>query len=255
MAASIFEVPLKSLRFLRLNAFGELDPSKGRIISIPMKLDKNLLTGQVPTFLGNLSSLQILSIAFNSFFGPIPKELGQLKELYVLSFGHNNFTGPLPAELGNLINLQKLYVDSCGASGEIPSSFSNLRNLIEVWAMGNNFTGILPEFIGGWTSMQDFKSSRQGMIDPQIHMSQIIRAEVIKDGFNGSSMEAFMETPYPSKVENVYLEGTVVKIAHSRSEGDSGKGLESNGRMQLFNCSLRSFSTGASKSSSAGSNS
>ncbi|KAK1277840.1 hypothetical protein QJS04_geneDACA024198 [Acorus gramineus] len=99
---------------------------------IRLKLDKNLLTGQVPTFLGNLSSLQILS------------------------FGHNNFTGPFPAELGNLINLQKLYVDSCGASGEIPSSFAYLRNLKEVWAMDNNFTGILPGFIGGWTSMQDF---------------------------------------------------------------------------------------------------
>ncbi|KAH1048299.1 hypothetical protein J1N35_039083 [Gossypium stocksii] len=119
------------------------------------KIDQNFFTGPLPTFIGNLSRLGLLSVAHNSLSGPIPKEIGNLKRLYLLSLGVNNFSGTIPPELGNLVELQQLYINSCGLTGEIPSTFANLQNLQIVAASDTAFTGKIPEFIGSnWTRLE-----------------------------------------------------------------------------------------------------
>ncbi|GKV50129.1 hypothetical protein SLEP1_g56841 [Rubroshorea leprosula] len=120
-------------------------------------IDQNYLTGPLPAWIGNLSTLRVLALAQNALSGPIPKELGNLKELTVLSIALNNFSGRLPPELGNLVKLEQLYISSCGVDGEIPSTFVNLVNMQTMWASDNSFTGKIPYFIGNWKKLTSLR--------------------------------------------------------------------------------------------------
>ncbi|KAK7817495.1 putative lrr receptor-like serine/threonine-protein kinase [Quercus suber] len=134
--------------------------SNGTICHVTqLKIDRNFFTGPLPTFIGNLSALQLLSIAHNMFSGTIPKELGDLKELNMLSLASNNFSGTLPPELGNLVKLEQIYVDSSGLGGEIPSTFSNLQNMRIMRVSDSPFTGRIPDFIGNWTKLTALRIS------------------------------------------------------------------------------------------------
>ncbi|KAE8716397.1 hypothetical protein F3Y22_tig00110121pilonHSYRG00038 [Hibiscus syriacus] len=109
-----------------------------------LKPDRNFFSGCLPTFVGKLSRLGLLSISHKDLSEPIPKELGNLKDLYYLNFGVNNFSGTLPPELGNLVKLGEL----CRLGGKIPSTFAKLVQLRTVWASDNAFTSKIPEFVG-----------------------------------------------------------------------------------------------------------
>ena len=51
------------------------------------------LTGTIPSYLGNLSSLQTLVLSHNWFSGTIPKEIGNLTKLKELHLDHNKLQG------------------------------------------------------------------------------------------------------------------------------------------------------------------
>ncbi|KAF8010277.1 hypothetical protein BT93_J1030 [Corymbia citriodora subsp. variegata] len=102
--------------------------------------------------------MRYLSLNANAFSGELPSEIGNLYELLVVTFAENNFSGSLPRSLGNLSKLQELYISSSGISGAIPSSFANLTDLNTLWATDCNLTGSVPDFIGNW-----FKLTRLGL--------------------------------------------------------------------------------------------
>ncbi|KAL1147409.1 hypothetical protein V6Z11_A10G053500, partial [Gossypium hirsutum] len=166
-----------------------------------LKIDQNFFTGPLPTFIGNLSRLGLLSVAHNSLSGSIPKEIGNLKRLYcwnngsskhqTKSLGVNNFSGTIPPELGNLVELQQLYINSCGLTGEIPSTFANLQNLQIVAASDTAFTGKIPEFIGSnWTRLESLRlegNSFEGPIPSNIGKLSSLTILRITGIYNGSS--------------------------------------------------------------------
>ncbi|KAE8722924.1 putative LRR receptor-like serine/threonine-protein kinase [Hibiscus syriacus] len=159
-------------------------------------IDQNFFTGPLPAFIGNLSKLQLLSVAHNSLSGPIPKEIGNLKKLYLLSLGVNNFSGAIPPELGNLVELQQLYINSCGLTGEFPSTFAKLWNLQIVGASDNAFTGKIPEFIGSnWTRLESLRlegNSFEGPIPSNIGNLTSLTILRITGIWNGSSSLDFV---------------------------------------------------------------
>jgi len=59
----------------------------------------NDLTGSIPPELGNLDSLEDLSLSSNDLTGSIPDELGNLDSLTYLTLSSNNLTGSIPPEL------------------------------------------------------------------------------------------------------------------------------------------------------------
>ena len=68
------------------------------------------MTGPIPTELGNLVHLTVLSISFNRLSGAIPAQLGELAMLEVLYLSNNRLSGAMPAELGALSVLRKLEI-------------------------------------------------------------------------------------------------------------------------------------------------
>jgi hypothetical protein len=76
----------------------------------------NFLSETIPTEIGQLVSLDVLSIFFNMFTGTVPTELGQLTFLRTLVLENNALSGSLPTELGNLLSVGKFWMEYCRLS-------------------------------------------------------------------------------------------------------------------------------------------
>jgi hypothetical protein len=64
-----------------------------------LHLDRNLLTGTVPTSLSLMRTLTEILFCGNSLNGTIPTELGLMGNLEVIMLCDNLFTGTIPTEL------------------------------------------------------------------------------------------------------------------------------------------------------------
>ena len=107
-------------------------------------LADNQLSGEIPSELGSLSNLSLLSLWDNELSGEIPSELGSLSNLETLHLDENQLTGEIPSELGNLSNLNSLYLSENQLSGEIPSELGNLSELSQLYLAGNQLSGCVP---------------------------------------------------------------------------------------------------------------
>ena len=76
----------------------------GRVVKL--ELDGFEMTGGVPTVLGQLTSLKVLSLA-DTRLTSVPAEIGQLTSLQELYLQHNQLTS-VPAEIGQLASLEEL---------------------------------------------------------------------------------------------------------------------------------------------------
>ena len=85
-----------------------------------MYLDGNMLTGAIPSELGNLAELTNLWLSHNQLTGGIPSELlGGLSKLELLRLsGGNLLTGCVPAGLQEVpdSDLSELNLNSCEGS-------------------------------------------------------------------------------------------------------------------------------------------
>jgi Leucine-rich repeat (LRR) protein len=122
----------------------------------------------VPTWIGELRSLQKLFLNSNQFIGSLPIEFGQLTSLKLLTLGNkylkdtigswirelrlleelhlynNEFTGLLPSELNYLEKLTVLSIENNQFTGAFDIDRSNLTDLC---FSDNMFTGELPSEI------------------------------------------------------------------------------------------------------------
>ncbi len=99
----------------------------GRVTEL--HLTNNQLTGSIPSELGSLDSLQVLSLSANQLSGSIPSKLGNLTSLRELYLTNNQLTGSIPSELGSLTSLQQLHLGFNQLTGSIPSELGSLESL------------------------------------------------------------------------------------------------------------------------------
>jgi hypothetical protein len=104
----------------------------------------NGLTGPVPEWLLNLTSLNYVNFRNNPFTGTVPAELGALTGLTNLNFDNNHLTGTVPAELGALTGLINLGFSANQLTGTVPAELGALTGLTYLWFKNNHLTGIVP---------------------------------------------------------------------------------------------------------------
>jgi len=127
----------------------------GEILGI--YLENNNLIGDIPSELGNLSSLEFLSLQDNQLTGEIPTELGNLYNLGTLNLSYNQLAGEIPIELGNLSNLENLLLSSNQLTGNIPSELANLTNLWQLSLAVNQLTGEIPIELGNLSNLENLQ--------------------------------------------------------------------------------------------------
>ena len=104
--------------------YGVTADEEGRVIGLV--LDGNLLSGEIPTKLGQLSELKWLALGRNRLVGEIPGELGGLTNVVALSLSSNQLTGFVPPELGDLANLKFLILSKNRLTGCIPAGLEDI---------------------------------------------------------------------------------------------------------------------------------
>ncbi|RVW29617.1 putative LRR receptor-like serine/threonine-protein kinase [Vitis vinifera] len=142
---------LKMIDFTRNYLSGNIPHEWASMQLEYLSLTVNRLSGPIPSFLGNITTLRYMSLESNLFSGTVPHQLWQLVNLenllvlLLLSlfiFGYsfldylrissNNFTGKIPNFIHSWKQLQKLEIQASGLEGPIPSSISVLKNLTEL---------------------------------------------------------------------------------------------------------------------------
>jgi hypothetical protein len=137
---------------------------------LKLSLPSNTLSGEIPPEIGNLTSLNVLTLQRNNLSGSIPSTIQQCKKLYELRLSENFFTGSIPSELGWLTELQVILDLSKNLlSGEIPSSLGNLLKLERLNLSCNQLQGEVPPSLEKLTSLHMLNLSNnhlQGQLPP-----------------------------------------------------------------------------------------
>ncbi|CAN1139437.1 Receptor kinase-like protein Xa21 [Linum perenne] len=100
-------------------------------------MQRNILTGQIPSSIGNLTKLNLLDISNNRLQRAIPLSLGNCQQLNQLDVSANKLTGEIPGENQNFEAMQHLNLSYIDLQGEVQSK-GIFRNASGMSLMGNS---------------------------------------------------------------------------------------------------------------------
>ncbi|KAL5719942.1 hypothetical protein ACHQM5_012661 [Ranunculus cassubicifolius] len=149
----------------------------------------NHFGGTLPTSVGSLSiDMSFLNFGENKISGNIPTQIGNLQELTVLSLADNIFTGSIPPSFRNMKKLQQLHLDKNQLSGHLPST----RNMSTLYLLrlGNNLLNgtILPALENKLLQYIDLSHNNfSGTVPKEIGQSSLLLEVDLSDNLlNGS---------------------------------------------------------------------
>jgi len=108
-------------------------------------LQKNSISGSIPTEIGILTKIKKLHLFSNPITGSIPSEIGMLGSMTSLILDYMELTGTLPSELGRASELIRLDFAYNNLHSSIPSNLGDLANLSTIYGQSNDITGSVPE--------------------------------------------------------------------------------------------------------------
>ncbi|KHN41265.1 LRR receptor-like serine/threonine-protein kinase GSO1 [Glycine soja] len=161
---------------------------KGTIPNLPIKLtmnyeisvflNSNQLEGEIPTFLSQVSILDlsenkisdlnaffcgkgatanmlILDLSSNQIMGKLPDCWEHHNSLKVLDLSNNRLSGKIPESMDTLVNLKSLVLRNNSLIGELPLTLKNCTSLVTFDVSENLLSGPIPSWIG--ESLQQLK--------------------------------------------------------------------------------------------------
>ncbi|CAL5091151.1 unnamed protein product [Urochloa decumbens] len=181
---------LQILSLSRCQILGSIHPSFSRLRSLTVINLRGIseLTGKVPEYFSELSSLRILDISENNFDGHFPTKIFQLKKLRMLDLSGNPMLSVrLPYfQPGN--NLKTLNLAWTNFSYDMPTSFANLESLK---TLGLNTTCIeneLPSLMSKLPSLDNLQLIGSGSKNPVLswvsNLTQL--THLVLDGYDFS---------------------------------------------------------------------
>ncbi|XP_028085999.1 receptor kinase-like protein Xa21 [Camellia sinensis] len=151
-------VNLSSLSVAWNYLIGPISSSIGRLHKLQaLGLHQNKFT-QLPSSLGNLTSLIILYLRQNSIHGNIPTSLGNCHRLLELDLSQDNLNGPIPPEIMKLSTLSELlWLGQNALSGSLPLEIGSLKNLGNLDVSHKRLLGSIPNTLGSCLSLEWFE--------------------------------------------------------------------------------------------------
>ncbi|XP_059066584.1 receptor like protein 22-like [Cryptomeria japonica] len=133
---------LTSIILSRTAVEGEIPSAIGNMSSLEnLRLFNTSIKGKIPLSIANLYKLVCLDLFYNKLTGSIPPSLGTLSSLSYLDLSHNQFDGPIPHTVSDLVSLKNLWLNSNSLSGSISLSlFDNLTRLEYLFLSDNYLT-------------------------------------------------------------------------------------------------------------------
>ncbi|KAM5577265.1 hypothetical protein ABKV19_007885 [Rosa sericea] len=147
---SNFSASLQNLFLVNCRFRGNIPSDIGNLSSlIRLYLSENQLSGPIPSSMGRLHNLQGLDMSDNTLQGYIPDELCQLENLFKLNLGGNQLSGSVPSCLGNLkASLRYLFLWSNLLNSTIPSTLWGLTDILQLDLSSNSLIGPLSGAVG-----------------------------------------------------------------------------------------------------------
>ncbi|KAG6528689.1 receptor protein kinase TMK1-like [Zingiber officinale] len=161
---SDFFVGLTALQVLSLDK-NPLNQSTGWVLPsdlansaqlVNLSLIQCNLAGEIPEFLGSMSSLSALKLSYNNLIGSIPASFSGLP-LQILWLNNQNdpgLSGPIDV-IAQMTMLNDVWLHGNQFSGSIPNSIGALTSLSRLWLNNNRFVGLVPENL---TNLPQLKS-------------------------------------------------------------------------------------------------
>ncbi|KAK5839927.1 leucine-rich repeat receptor protein kinase HPCA1 [Gossypium arboreum] len=149
----------KHFHFNKNKLSGAIPPKlfSSEMVLIHILFDGNQLTGNIPSTLGHVQTLEVLRLDRNALWGEVPSNLNNLTNINELNLAHNNLTGPLP-DLTSMNTLN--YVDLSNNSfdpTEAPVWFSTLSSLTTLVIEHGSLRGPVPEKLFSFPQIQQVK--------------------------------------------------------------------------------------------------
>ncbi|CAJ2629908.1 unnamed protein product [Trifolium pratense] len=119
-----------------------------------LSLSGNSLEGKIPKSIGNICTLQTFIADYNHLSGEVSDVIshsnnshciGNVSSLQMLSLGDNQISGMLPPDLSIFPSLWYLHLNYNKLNGEIPTTIGSLTELSNLALSGNSFEGIVCE--------------------------------------------------------------------------------------------------------------
>ncbi|CAK9136710.1 unnamed protein product [Ilex paraguariensis] len=102
------------------------------------------LYGSIPNnIIGKLDALRVLSLRSNYLSGNLPSDILSIPSLQSLYLQHNNFSGDVPLSISSKLGIMDISFNSF--TGNIPSTIENLTRLAVLNLQFNSFSGIIPD--------------------------------------------------------------------------------------------------------------
>ncbi|KAM5587964.1 putative LRR receptor-like serine/threonine-protein kinase [Rosa sericea] len=115
---------------------------------ITLTLFGNNLKGRLPdNMCQNLPQIQILNFGDNRLEGALPSIYWQCKQLVDLTLGGNKFSGSIPKNIGSATQLKQVNLAKNNLTGTIPDEIGHLPNLVMLYLGFNNLNGHIPTTI------------------------------------------------------------------------------------------------------------
>jgi Leucine-rich repeat (LRR) protein len=132
-------------------------------VHVDTQLERLLLiessfTGNIPSWIAQLSQLQTLDLSGNTFQGASLEAIGNLSSLKYLNLRENNFTETIPSSFGQLTNLEALILGKNKLHGVLPASIGNLRALKIIDVGSNDLTSVIPSSFANLESLSKFRN-------------------------------------------------------------------------------------------------
>ncbi|CAJ2647209.1 unnamed protein product [Trifolium pratense] len=194
------------------NNFGGNLPNSIGNISVELKelyLGDNQISGKIPTEIGHLVGLIILTIDFNNFEGIIPTTFEKFQKMQVLDLEVNKLSGYIPPFIGNLNQLFELDLHLNMFQGNIPPSIGNSQNLQYLDLSQNMLSGNIPLEIFNIFSLSNIlnlsHNSLSGSLPREVSMlKNIDMLDVSENNLSGDIPGAIGEC---ISLEYLYLQG------------------------------------------------
>ncbi|CAN6486778.1 unnamed protein product [Victoria cruziana] len=188
------------------------------------------LTGEIPEFLSNLTSLTMLDISWTNITGPVPLWFHRLHNLQYLRLSYNRLTGTIPPYLADMPSLTFLDLGRNQLTGRIPESFGRSTGN-KLFLSHNMLTGPVPKSLGriDWNQIELQRNRLTG--DPSHLFNN--RSKSLWQLDLSRNLFAFDLTAVQIPVETLYR----FDISHNMIGGSIPKELVNASSLGIFNVS------------------
>ncbi|KAL6330434.1 hypothetical protein AAG906_040364 [Vitis piasezkii] len=159
-------IHLKNLDLSQVNISSPVPDTLANYSSLSSLFLENCgLSGEFPTDILQLPSLQFLSVRNNPDLTGYLPEFQETSPLKLLTLAGTSFSGGLPASVDNLYSLNELDISSCHFTGLVSSSIGQLSQLTHLDLSRNSFRGQIPSSLANLSQLTFLEVSSNNFSD------------------------------------------------------------------------------------------